>query len=241
MTMHDDDRHHTAPMALVRPRRNRAKAVAGVAGLAVALGAGAFAITTALVSEDEPATRDVTAIGQPAPAPFASAPADTSSTGESAEPMESPEHKTTASPTKSKPVEQQIKEAREKAAKDGFPLQRALTAAPGAAPQVGEVTVTNEGPQEDGGTLRTISARYDLTGQRELLWVTDSGEKVGDAQCSQKFRFSNNSAPRERPTMLMCWRTSSDRSVITIAVEPKGRPDAESTVGKLEKQWNTMG
>jgi hypothetical protein len=247
MTMHDDDGFHAAPPALGRPRRNRVKAVAGVAGLAAVLGAGAYVITTALVSEDSTETRDVTAIGQVAPtstdptgatATPASASAQARSTETAADPVKSADPD--PEPTQSKSVEQRIKEAREKAAKDGFPVQRALTAGPDVATPVGEVTVTNEGTLNEGGTLRTISARYDLTGQRELLWVADKGEKVGDARCSQRFRFSNNAAPRERPTMMLCWRTSAERSVIIIAVAPKGRPDAGSTVERLDQQWNRM-
>lgn len=245
MTMHDDNGHHTAPMALVRPRRNRAKTVAGVAGLAVALGAGAYAITAAVVSDDSGGTREVTAIGQAASAPSAapgtviSPPAETTvdATGGAAEAANPPE----VDPTRSKSAQEEIKEVREKAAKDGVPLMRARTPGPNVATAVGEVTETREGPLKDGATLRIVSARYDLTGQRELLWIADDGTKVGDARCTQNFQFSNNTAPKERPTMMVCWRTSAGKSVVLVAVTPKGRPDAGDTVTRLDEQWTSMG
>ncbi|WP_433791306.1 hypothetical protein [Actinoplanes sp. CA-252034] len=248
MTMHDDDRSgddgaRMAPRALVRPRRSRLRTVAGVAGLAVVLGGGAFAITSALTGEDEVDPRDVTAIDRPAEAPRASesasgaAPMSAGVTGGAAEAVNPPG----AEPTKSASTEQQIKETREKAAKDGFPVRRARTPGPDAATPVGEVTETREGPLKDGSNFRIVSARYDLTGQRELLWLGDDGRKVGDARCTQNFRFSNNTAAKERPTMMVCWRTSAGKSVVVVAVTPKGRPDAEGTVAKVDGQWAAMG
>ncbi|GIF39683.1 hypothetical protein BC793_102358 [Actinoplanes xinjiangensis] len=258
MTTHDDDRpgddgsRGAAPTPLVRSRRHRLRTAAGITGLAALLGAGAYATTSRIVGDGDTETRDVTAVGQPAqratgpaeptvsssaPTPGAggSAPSTGSATG-AAQPVNPP----AAEPTESKSVRQQIVEAREKAAKDGIRVQRARTPAPDVAAPVGEVTEATE-PFQDNGTLRTISARYDLTGQRELLWIANEGKKVGDARCTQKFQFSNNTTPRERPTMLLCWRTSQDKSVMVLAVTPEGRPDARDAVAKLDTRWRAMG
>ncbi|HEU4347088.1 MAG TPA: hypothetical protein VFR35_04790 [Actinoplanes sp.] len=140
-----------------------------------------------------------------------------------------------------KSVAQEIADARAAAARDGHPLQRPLTAAPGAAAAIGPVTVTNQGSLKTGGTMRVVSARYDLTGQRELLWAADRGKPVGSARCTQNFRFSNDAAPKERPSMVLCWRTSASRSVLTVAVASQGRPAAAKSVAVIDRRWAELG
>jgi hypothetical protein len=184
------------------------KVVIGVAGLAVLAGGAAYAITDHLTSPD---VREATVVAAPTPA--------------------------AASPTGGESVREQIEAARAKAAKDGFPLQRGLTAA--ADSVTGPVKERTE--RVGKGSVRVVSAGYDLTGQRELLWAADDGRKVGDADCTQTFRFSNNMTPRERPNMLLCWRTSAERSVVTVAVQPEGRPSSEGTVKILEREWAKLG
>ncbi|MEU8657546.1 hypothetical protein [Actinoplanes philippinensis] len=255
MTMHDDDRagddgSRTAPPALVRPKRSRLKTVAGVAGLAAVLGAGSYLTTTWVLDDDgETKTQDVAAIGQPAQ-PDASSPTAAASAPGSASPAPTmagqavePADEASPTPTKdAKSVEEEIKAAREKAAKDGYPLRRALQPAKDVAQPVGEVEVTNEGQLgTTGKTLRVVAAHYDLTGQRELLWAAGNDErKVGKATCTQTFKFSNEGAPVKRPTMLSCWRTSKEKSVVAIAVVREGRPDARETVTELNKKWDSM-
>jgi hypothetical protein len=162
----------------------------------------------------------------------------------SASPDTTPQDAGTKTPaaknSKSMTVEEEIEAARDAAAKAGYPLRRPLVAKPKAQAN-GPVSVTNEGSLKKGASLRTVSARYDLTGQRELLWAAGKPEKVGQAECTQKFRFSNDSGPKERPTMLLCWRTSDAKSVLTVAVTREGRPSAKKTVAALEKKWKAMG
>jgi hypothetical protein len=132
---------------------------------------------------------------------------------------------------------ERIAAARAAAAKDGFPIQRPLAAA-----QSGPVTVTNSGSlMRDGATLRIITAKYDLTGQRELAWAADGGEPVGNAHCTQNFHFSNNGTARERPTMLLCWLTSAGKSVVTVAVTKQGRPSTAASVATIDQQWAKLG
>ena len=101
--------------------------------------------------------------------------------------------------------------------------------------------VTNEGSLKEGGTLRVITAQHDLTGQRELLWAADDGKPVGSAHCTQNFHFSNDGKAKVRPTMLLCWRTSAGKSVVTVAVVRTGRPSTAASVGVIDRRWAEMG
>ena len=53
--------------------------------------------------------------------------------------------------------------------------------------------------------------------------------------------MSDGAPVQEKPTLMICWRTSADRSVYTIAVVRTGRPDAEDSVAALNRQWNKLG
>jgi hypothetical protein len=85
--------------------------------------------------------------------------------------------------------------------------------------------------------MRVISAKFDLTGQKELLWAADGGLPVGDARCTRKFHFSNNEDPHVIPTMLMCWRTSAVKSVVVVSVSYHGKPAAAEAVAVLDREW----
>jgi hypothetical protein len=101
-----------------------------------------------------------------------------------------------------------------------------------------EPTVSESGSLPvDRRTLRVVSARGDLTGSRELLWVADGGHPVGTARCSQKFRFAPSNEVTEKPTLLVCWRTSATRSVYTVAVNLDGRPSEKASVATIDKVW----
>jgi hypothetical protein len=89
----------------------------------------------------------------------------------------------------------------------------------------------------DGHMIQVYAARTDLSHARQMTWVADDGFPVGDARCSQTFRLSAYQAPKERPTMLICWRMSAHRSVYTVAVAPKGRPSTAASVDALDRAW----
>jgi len=208
----------------------RRKQVLGVVGLAAVLGAGAYVITAQVIDHRNATTaRDTGALAPTAtPASTApSAPDPSAAPLAGASPSLSPSVATTSAtrsaappaPSDSTSVNDEIKKAREQAAKDGYPVQRALTAAPHA--ESGPVTERFL-PRPNGGSLRLITARFDLSGRRELLWAADRGEAVGDARCTQKFHFSNLDKPTVRPNLLLCWRTSADRSVATVLVDQHG-------------------
>jgi hypothetical protein len=238
MTIPEDGSYD--PDAARRSRR-RKQAVVGAAGLAALLGGGAF-----LVAE----TRDAATVARDtaAPAPVAtpatspSSPAATPSRQASTKPRRPTAERqdTSPSPAKSKSAAERVAEARAAAAKNGIRVERPLKphGLPGAT---GPVTETNTGSLAAGGTMRVISAGYDLTGQRELLWAADGGTPVGEARCTQNFHFTNAKKARIRPTMLMCWRTSAAKSVITIAVVKQGRPSAATSVEALDAEWTRLG
>jgi hypothetical protein len=109
------------------------------------------------------------------------------------------------------------------------------------APAV-SVTVTNSGSiAEEHHTLRVVSARADLSGQRELAWVADSGRPVGTARCTQNFQFSPDSPAAVRPTMLLCWRTSANKSVYTVAVDLDHPPSEQAAVATIDRVWSDLG
>jgi hypothetical protein len=133
-------------------------------------------------------------------------------------------------------VAKRIAEARASAAAAGFPLQRPLIQTGGTAS--GPITVTNTGSlQQDGASMRIVTARHDLTGQEELALAADGGVRVGDVHCTQNFRFSTDATAHERPTMLLCWRTSAAKSVLTLAVVRQGRPSKAVSAAAIDKQW----
>ena len=105
-----------------------------------------------------------------------------------------------------------------------------------------DVRVTQTGNlKKDGGILRVVSSRSDLTGQRELAWIADRGDPIGDARCTQKIRLSNNAKADVRKTLLICWRTSADRSVFTVAVRLDGKPSRRTSLAAIEKGWSQLG
>jgi hypothetical protein len=86
-------------------------------------------------------------------------------------------------------------------------------------------------------TLRVISAPGDLTGKLELAWVTDGGTAVGDAHCTQTFRFNPKLPVGTRPTLMLCWRTSPERSVYTLLVDEAQPPSAQASLAVLDRVW----
>jgi len=223
--------------------RRRKQVLLGVAGLAAVLGAGAYVITAQVLDHRDATTTGDTGALAPMITPASATPSvDLSSappaTASASASVSAAPPSATPSPSRSSSVDEQIRKAREKAAKDGYPLQRALTAGPHA--ESGPVSERSE-PRPGGGSLRVITAKFDLSGQRELLWAADRGKAVGDSHCTQNFRFSNNTKPAIRPNLLLCWRTSADRSVATVLVDQKGKPSAAESVQIINREWAKLG
>ena len=93
--------------------------------------------------------------------------------------------------------------------------------------------------KDDRRTMRIVSSRQDLTGFRELGWIADEGVKYGEASCSRKVQV-NDEPPEEKPTLLMCWRTSEKKSVYTVVVDLEKNPTPRDSLAALEKQWARM-
>jgi hypothetical protein len=229
--------------------RKRRLAVAGVVVLAALLGGGAYLITAKVTGGQHtdagdtgalvpmvttPAVGDTAGSGEPTPATATATPKPTISTKQAVKQSLSP----SPIPTESMSVEDQIKAARELAAREGHPLQRALTTAPGVA---AAEAVQERNEARPNGSLRIVTARSDLTGQRELLWAADGGTRYGDVTCTQNFRFSNNSKPTIRPTLLLCWRTSARKSVATVLVDREGKPSTTECARIIDEEWAKLG
>ncbi|WP_433826372.1 hypothetical protein ACQP2E_30415 [Actinoplanes sp. CA-015351] len=94
----------------------------------------------------------------------------------------------------------------------------------------------------ENGTIRIVSAPRDLTGERELSLATDKGKPAGQGvKCTTKVRVNSSTPVSVRPTLLLCWRTSEARSVVTMAVVPSGEPPTSSSVEIIGKEWARLG
>jgi hypothetical protein len=220
----------------------RKLAIVGVVGLAAVMGSGAYVLTDHLAGDKPAATGETGALTPVAPATSGAdsrspePPATASPTPKKS--AVAPSKTATSSPT-SRSTADRVKAARDAGAKKGVKIQRPLpqTAAdPSVTPADVTVTQVTKGRQ----SLRVFSARKNLAGYRELGWVADGGEPVGDARCSQTFRFSAAMKPAEKPALLVCWRTSATRSVYSIATNADGRPSKQASVAAIDKQWNRL-
>jgi len=238
--VHDDNENVSRSVVVHRARRRR-QALVGVAGLVV-LGAGAFLVTDAMVDSPKTETRDTAALASAAPetgsAPSSASTAPAASRGKS----DSPSKSAAPSVAASQSVAEEIAAARAAAAKDGVKLLRPLKPQRDDVAAAAEVKVVNTGSLKGGGaTLRVVSARGDLTGKRELGMVADKGTRVGNAYCSQTIRVSGGVKATKEPNLLLCWRTSAQKSVFTVAVDLGGDPSERKSVAAIDKEWRTMG
>jgi hypothetical protein len=223
----------------------RKLAIVGVVGLAAVLGSGAYVLTDRLAGDKPTATSEPVAVAPVTPA------TQSESTEPSATPSATPKKSAVRAPKSEAPSPaaavkspaDRAKAAREAGRKTGVKVQPPLPqsdADPSITPA--DLTVTQTGNLvKDRAMMTVVSARKNLAGYRELGWVADDGEQVGDARCSQTFRFSAGSKPAERPTYLVCWRTSANRSVYTTATDLVGRPSKTASVAAIDRQWQRLG
>lgn len=203
--------------------RRRAAAVAGMLGLAALLGACGSGGKT------EETTSDVRAVApQASGEPTGSRPSPPVPSGPSATPSIDPE------------TRRKVDEARREMAEDGVPVQRPATPRKTvtAAASIKRDTV---GSLKEGGIVRIVSARGDLTGQSELGWVAGGFAKHRNVACSQTFKFASSPKPARKPNLLLCWRTSAKKSVVAVVVDPQGHPSKDKAVDALERKWRSMG
>lgn len=224
-----------------RSLQRRKKALVAFLGLAAVVGGGFYGVTTWLAARDS-ITTITDALGPP-PASSATARPRASATRttrpkRTPAPGPAPMTKSAArqqyrpSPTPTSTLtDDQIA-----AVQVGHLLERPH---PTGSASANIVTVTNE-TAADGSLIRVVSARHDLTGQWESLWAADAGRSVGPARCTQNFRINGSSYAEARPGMLLCWRTSATKSVVTVATVKSGRPSAASSVAVVNREWSRI-
>ncbi|MDI6101616.1 hypothetical protein QLQ12_23630 [Actinoplanes sp. NEAU-A12] len=223
------------------PHRRRTGLIAGVAGAALTLGAVSYLITGALLGGDH-TQREATALTSPAPTTASSPdmpPADSSPTSPAstpselpspAEPSESARREARAAGSAHKTDDEKAREKRPETRKN----DRQVTAA--------EAPVNIVTAKSSNATVQIMSADHDLTGTGQLRFKGDDGSPVGDASCTRKFRFHLEKPAREQPTMLLCWRTSADRSVVALAFARRDeKPSPGETVRILDEHWSRLG
>jgi hypothetical protein len=94
----------------------------------------------------------------------------------------------------------------------------------------------------ENGTVRIVTARRDLAGERELRLAGDPGQLVGGGvRCTSDVRLATGVPEERRPAVLLCWRTSAARSVITMAVVSRGEPPTAASVAIVGREWARLG
>jgi hypothetical protein len=215
-------------------KRRRMRILVGAAGSAVVLGGAAYLVTAQVLDRrEDTVTRNAEA---PAPLGTPSSAAAPSVAAASTAPAHqtktaSPKAGVPSSPTTSYAAKGDVERAREAAERDGHPVLPAL----GAAAAEGQINQRDE-PRKNG-TLRVLTAKSDLTGQGPLLWAADRGSAVGDARCTQNFHFSNKAKAAVQPNLLLCWRTSAARSVVTVLVDYDGHPSTADSLKIIDREW----
>jgi hypothetical protein len=203
--------------------------VPGVAGL-TALGVGVLAVT-GNDTEHRPARPDAVVTGAPAPDPSVVTGSDQVVRAEATRRAEEVQNLMSAGKVP-QGVAEKWADARTAVERAGTGPRRPLPVVPGAVTRPTVRTI---------GNIRVTSARADLTGQGELAWVADQGERVGDAHCSQKFRLSIDDPAVTRPSLLVCWQTSATKSVYTVVVDRNGRPSRPASVAAIARAWSDLG
>lgn len=203
-----------------RIKRRRRRIVVGAVGLAAVLGAGAFVVTDQLTGSDD--RREPAAIAPVTPTADATTPTSPAATS--------------GSPPA--PVKSTRSAARQRTSPSPSPSP-SVPQATGLS--VAEAPVAERNVRTADGIVRVVSAKSDLTGHRDLRMVGDEGIPVGEARCTQHLKVNNDTKVHVVPTMLLCWRTSEARSVVTVAISNKGRPSTSRSVTLLDSEWAKLG
>jgi hypothetical protein len=80
-------------------------------------------------------------------------------------------------------------------------------------------------------SVQLVAARMNLGGKLALEWAGDTGTDVDGARCTRNLSFSPTVPPRERPTAMLCWRTSGGFSTYAFVVDPKASTPIPASVG----------
>ncbi|MEU4241238.1 hypothetical protein [Actinoplanes sp. NPDC026619] len=224
VNMHDDGEVYHSAMP-ERRRRRRTQAIVGAIGLAAVLGPGAYFATAQILDRQRAATVTQDA-GVLVPVMPSEEPAPTPS-GTSGSPV--------------LPVRSTMSAVRQSTSPTPVPSGPSALASGFSGLSAQDAGVIEQNFTTADGTIRVQAARFDLSGQKDLTMAGDNGRPVGTARCTQNMRFAGDPGVREVPSMLLCWRTSVDRSVITMAVAAAGRPARERSLELLDRQWVNLG
>lgn len=235
-----------------RRTTRRRRALLGATGAAAVLASGAFLVAQTRDGRQEslPEPPLMAAASETTPAPAisdgstparAAVPSTMSTPTRTSSPAASEENEAdenhAAKKQSAKEVREEIDKARAKAKADGFPLQRPPEAK-GAGRKVDESAVKQWTEPIKNGTVRVTTARQDLTGGSALLLAGDRGKPVGGGvNCTDKVRFTRDAPAAEQPTLLLCWRTSSARSVVTMMATPEGKPSTDANISIINREW----
>jgi hypothetical protein len=241
----DDDGSPAPPRRIDQPYGRRSRTVAGIAGLAAIVGAGAYLTTSLLAGGDSDTAQDLRVVTPAADSPSVSPPtgaasAPTTAVSSAASAPAATSKATTPAKVNPDTVRQEIMAARKAAEKDGFPVHRPLKEQTGHAAASGATSETTR-RLPGGGTMRITTAAYDLSGRRPLSWAADDGKDANGSKCTQKFHFSEGDPGTKRPTMLLCWRTSERRSVAVLSVDPDGKPSVVDSTAVVDREWKKLG
>jgi hypothetical protein len=218
MSIDDDDRPSVGVTPSRRPNVRRRIAV-GAVGAAAILGVGAYAITSHVTGEDSTASRDTAGPSLPAASYWAM----------------SPSASVSGSPALLSPdVRKEIDTARSAAASARQPVTKPLPAPNKVLP---DNSVSTQIKDTKDGYLRITTARADLTDQKDQRMAADQGTKIGDVNCTQHFHFAANVKPKVIPNMMICWRLSARRSVVTLGVTHVGKPSPLTYASIIHREW----
>ncbi|MEU4622161.1 hypothetical protein AB0G04_19630 [Actinoplanes sp. NPDC023801] len=222
-----------ASTAAATPQRSalrRKQAVVGIAGAAAVL-AGAGFLVTQLMNEEQPSV----------PEPAALAPQSPEADAHAFEEPEQPVPRTPRITKHAAPVERSpvvSAEASRPASPDPAAEARASDAIADLRERLGisQRTYVADRPFGDG-TIRVVTARRDLSGEREMLLPGDAGEPAGNGvRCTSELR-SQPEVPLDRPATMMCWRMSESRSVITMTSAAREESLAAECADVITQEW----
>jgi hypothetical protein len=230
--------------------QRRKKIAVGVTGLAAVLAGGGWAVSAWHTAQDSLITGDLGALAPaviPTSAPPSASPPGSLSAAPS--PLPSPTRSAGRSASPSPRLSGARQSSRPSPTPSASPMpddevasaqvSSLLQVSPppgGAAAAAGTIVVTTEAGA-DGSAVRVLSARRDL-GRR--LWAADGGRQVGDSRCTNNLRVDGRPA-QVRPGVLVCWRVSAAKSVVTVATRGGEGPVAEASARVLDRTWRQLG
>ncbi|MFC7534720.1 hypothetical protein [Actinoplanes sp. GCM10030250] len=232
-----------ASTAAARERR-RKQLIVGLTGAAVVLAGAGFLVTQLLLTGGEqPSLPEPAALAPMTTGTSSTTPGKDTTPGKNTTPeAANASHSVARTPEGFKPAKPVQQSPAPTATRSDEPGPR-VSVSPAAGGDVAEqVSVAERTEVLENGTIRILSAQRDLTGHRELLLAGDEGQAVGNGiRCTSDVRMETEVPASRRPGLLLCWRTSQARSVITMAVVPRGELPTASSIAVIGREWAKLG